>query len=846
MKDCCNVSSGMAFQSISQYVLRRYGIDLDNVEYLPQRVRSEYIEFIQHIFITEEEERVEIPVVPQDREFEDVLSNSRKLLIAHGKVGNILCDSVVGDQRLMEMNQGTVSTGGSGEILNRLGWRVLNAVMGPQAMTDIVVNCCCFLVTDGKRVIQAFGTDIIKRKKTFPTKKAQETHISIDSVLYRIQKHPENPIPLNLNLFLKELFGEKINKKSIKSSPLTIAVLRKISKHHERFRYNQAFNQIIDATGALGIDQKVPKRLIIKFCHLVFSAIFPPYVYGFSFLNKSMILKNISRFVQLSKGQGFSHQEITKGLKSKLRKGSTLDKSFVLRFNIWMFECFLPKLLTSFLYATNISSSNEVVFYLRKTWLRQEQEFGELYVDSYLSVSNDSRNEGKDVDGRLRIFPKKSTGFRAINIPWKGRTEEERLLVKQTKKYKLQPIQRIFSSMRNFVPRNNTVFPRIKSLNELPSLLKSFKMRLMRKFDGMIPDIHYVQFDAEACYDNIARDKVDKIIRDIIDVGETYSLKTNDSFSSITEGRCKTKLSGKLGDPSDVSANQLDLEYACDSNSSEVVTMEGSVLLNCLLNQLHNATVTHKGKIFTRTKGVFQGLNFSSVFNDILYDRLIEEQFLMFSNEDSLVLRFADDFLILCLNYNQISEFKKLLQEGFKDYGVFPNRNKTRVSSTPDLTSKRNSPGILSFCGYEIHTTNLEVLKVFGDDAGQFSIKRSHSEVVRQLKRMVEVKLNYNTLDSELNSIETNRKQVELLVSSIAATYVSWTANLQVSAPLFLDLLCFLKVRLSTRIGSLKDSNEISRDLDHAILDSIICLSFRRAMSTKQFKYGSLLVELGC
>ena len=120
--------------------------------------------------------------------------------------------------------------------------------------------------------------------------------------------------------------------------------------------------------------------------------------------------------------------------------------------------------------------------------------------------------------------------------------------------------------------------------------------------------------------------------------------------------------------------------------------------------EMFHTALIHESKCYLRRRGVFQGCPLLATLCDVAYSDLVEER-LLFLDEQSLLLRLADDFLVLSTDKQQIYYLYQLLKKDlFMSYGASANIAKT-------ITNLHKPIDTILFVGIGVDTKSLYVWK---------------------------------------------------------------------------------------------------------------------------------------
>jgi telomerase reverse transcriptase len=435
-------------------------------------------------------------------------------------------------------------------------------------------------------------------------------------------------------------------------------------------------------------------------------------------------------------------------------------------------------LLASFFHITHISSSNELFFFHHKTWDRISEPFIQKYLETYL-VERDILSDialnadfTDSIKSRFKVMPKKANDFRVINTPLRGLTPSKDFEYMNKVNNEIRPAKRILNQLRL---SQTSKFRKITSMSQISRFIGQFKEVLNENY-SQIPELYFVKFDVKACYDSIPADKVSKILHELVEKEEVYYSGTRSDVDlvSATSKTCRTL--SKSDNVDGLFQNFQPHTRPLIVGKTHVHSMLGDEILNIAKSQLEHTLTKIRGRYYSRKIGVFQGLHHSSLFCDILYDRLIDDKFHFLAETESIILRVADDFLVVSTDASLTSRSKKLLENGMiADYGITINELKTVVNFS-SLGDYEDSVGSIKFCGFKIDTCNLDLIKEFDNNNNNNSMIsavacRSHKKLVDRLLRMYKIRISYNTLSMRVNSFDSILKQLSIIVETVAISY---------------------------------------------------------------------------
>lgn len=138
-------------------------------------------------------------------------------------------------------------------------------------------------------------------------------------------------------------------------------------------------------------------------------------------------------------------------------------------------------------------------------------------------------------------------------------------------------------------------------------------------------------------------------------------------------------------------------------------------LLDLLQEHIERNIVKIGKKFFRQKAGIPQGSILSSLLCSYFYAELEKESLGFLDENDSILLRLIDDFLLITTNRNHAIRFLQVMHDGIEQYGVKVNPAKSLVNfevtvnevHVPQLVGDSGFP----YCGSMIDTKTLEITK---------------------------------------------------------------------------------------------------------------------------------------
>lgn len=764
------------FRSLRQFAKEEYDINLEECD-------SEMKYLLDNVLIIRPFNKRLSMQVNDEWSFHQLLHHCQVYLIKLGYNSNILVEGYATGNNESELFSST-----SVDSVNNLRtypWRRLHMILGCKTMADILLNTAAFRISENKNcMVQLLGGTL--RKRYFQV--SSRDKFTLTQCLYKpmSERRRMNPVPNTKLSFLQTVFKEEYKKlKHPSRTPKKLVPFSHLAlitmKNHTTCRYFLIFDNICPQPQSIdNLERAVPKSNVMRFCSVIFEKVIPLAMLG-SKSNKSHILHCLAKLINGERGFGIRLVDIISGLKIKeipwlgknysgnINKQDFVKRQIILKqFIEWLFSYFFPRLLTSFFHITHISTSKDLLFYKHTTWRNVSQTFTDFYRDTYLqplpqfeSITQSESNMAMMCT--TRVMPKKNNDFRVINIPLKGGDLSEMKEYQDHVTNEVRPARRILNRLRL---AHTTFFPHLTSIDQLPRAIANYRDDLVSTYDGL-PQLYFLKFDAKSCYDTLPKEKIMRIIQSLVDKHKTYSIYEVRKLEPDGSSTCSRYLSTLT----DLKTSLADKQGTFIQGRTACTTLSGSEILKIVGIQVQN-TITKIGiSNFTRKDGVYQGLHLSSLFCDLVYEEFIERKlgFLKFTN--SLILRIADDFLIISPCLDLICKVETIAKDGVEEYGLEINQLKT--STNFDSQKQIEKETSTTFCGFDISHATLGVVKRFDDLCSPHTA--SYSKTLTKLCHIFKSRSAYNTLSLKVNSKEVILEQLRILCENIAKSYCKST-----------------------------------------------------------------------
>ncbi|KAL9107082.1 MAG: hypothetical protein Q9227_007948 [Pyrenula ochraceoflavens] len=454
------------------------------------------------------------------------------------------------------------------------------------------------------------------------------------------------------------------------------------------------------------------------------------------------------------------------------------------RFQMWyefiyyIFDSLLVPLIRTNFYVTESNAHRNQLFYFRQdVWqvisrpsLRNIKHslFEELTPDIARKLLT-SESLGC---GQLRLLPK-SLGARPIvnlrrrNIISKGPGQT----LGQSINGRLMPL---FGAL-NYEKQNRSdwLSSALFSVDDLHQRLKTFRMKLFGS--ERCQRLYFVKVDIQSCFDSIPPGEIVSMVVRLLETpqyrvyrhAEMKPVDTITGTSSNIAKRFFHKATSAFDTRDNFASAVADL--AKIKKRTIFVNLGNDQIwdttkLNQMLEEHAKQNIVKIGReYFRQKKGIPQGSVLSSLLCSFFYGQFEQEHLDFLRDEQSLLLRLIDDFLLITTNKNHAVRFLETMAKGSERYGIKMNPEKSlanfNVSFAKIPIAKLPKDANFPYCGMQIGTQTLEVSKDKGRNQPSISNtltvefgRRPAQSFQRKTLAALKIQLHAMLLDTSLNS----------------------------------------------------------------------------------------------
>jgi telomerase reverse transcriptase len=387
-------------------------------------------------------------------------------------------------------------------------------------------------------------------------------------------------------------------------------------------------------------------------------------------------------------------------LGAKASKSDTEKRVEIFReFAYYVFDSLVIPLIGSNFYVTESNvHANRLFFFRHDIWRSiSEPSISDLKLSMLEEIKvNDgaqtisSRSLGWS---HLRLLPK-IKGARPI-INFKRRKLERAngsvTFAKGVNKL-LEPVHNMLVYEKNSQP--DRLGSSMFSQGEMYQRLKAYKAGLLTSNDRGSP-LYFVKVDVKSCFDTIPQLELLKFIYQLISEEEyrmprytvirppeaRFDGEPSKALKPILKWKCRAQPINDFTSFYDVVNDEL------ASNRKKAVFVEpgnfqhhnARGLLDLLDQHVRTNVVKVNQRYYRQKRGIPQGSILSSILCNFFYADM-ERKKLDFLNEESLLLRHTDDFLLITTSRQHAKRFLQLMHDGHPEYGISVNATKSLVN----------------------------------------------------------------------------------------------------------------------------------------------------------------------
>ncbi|XP_064515561.1 telomerase reverse transcriptase isoform X1 [Pseudopipra pipra] len=519
--------------------------------------------------------------------------------------------------------------------------------------------------------------------------------------------------------------------------------------------------------------------------------------------NKCRFLKNVKAFISRGKFAKLSLQELMWKMRVndcmwlRLGKGDhfvpadehCFREELLAKFLYWLMDTYVVELLRSFFYITETMFQKNMLFYYRKFIWGKLQNIGIRNHFARVHLRPLSSKEIEDVRqkkfvvmaSKLRFIPKLN-GLRPI-VKVRGVVEAQAFSRESREKkmhhYNSQ-LKNLFSVL-NYERTINTSFigSSVFGKDDIYKTWKQFVMKVLES-GGEIPHFYCVKADVSRAYDTIPHDKLVEVISRILkpEKRTVYCIRRYAVIMITTSGKARRFYRRHVSTFKDFLPDMK--HFVCHLQKStslqNAIVVEQSLTFNesstslfhFFLQMMRNNVLEIGNRYYFQCCGIPQGSILSTLLCSLCYGDM-ENKLLSGVQQDGVLIRLIDDFLLVTPHLLQARTFLRTLAAGIPEYGFLINPNKTVVNfpvdDIPGCPKFKQLPDcrLIPWCGLLLDIQTLEVYCDYSSysctsirSSLSFNSSRTAGKNMKyKLIAVLKLKCHGLFLDLQINSLRT-------------------------------------------------------------------------------------------
>uniref|UniRef100_A0A4X2M492 Telomerase reverse transcriptase n=1 Tax=Vombatus ursinus TaxID=29139 RepID=A0A4X2M492_VOMUR len=520
--------------------------------------------------------------------------------------------------------------------------------------------------------------------------------------------------------------------------------------------------------------------------------------------NKCRFFKNVRKFLTLGKHDKFSLRELMWKMRVKdctwvaLVKGDHfvpasehhLREEILAKFVYWLMDTYVVELLRSFFYVTEtMFQKNRLFFYRKCVWSKLQnvgirKHFDKVHLRALSEEEIKQNLEARFIclASRLRFIPKPNGLRPIVNV---DSIIGAKVSNKGTKDKKIRCFNGQLKNLFSVLNYERTLHPDVlgSSLFGIDGIYKEWRQFVLRvqQSKDKVSNFYFVKADVTGAYDTVPHDKLVEVISSIIKPEEkkVYCIRRYAVVQKNAHGNIQKSFKRHVSTYKDALPymNQFVAHLQETTSLQNAIVVEQSSSLNetsinlfaFFLHLIHNSILKIKNKYYVQCQGIPQGSVLSTLLCSLCYGNM-ENKLFPGIQQDGLLIRLIDDFLLVTPHLTQAKIFLRTLAKGIPEYGCLINPKKTVVNfpveedilSASDFT-QLPAHCLFPWCGLLLDTRTLNVFCDYSNYSRtsiRTSLSFDHSvragrNMRNKLVAVLRMKCHGLFLDLQVNSLQT-------------------------------------------------------------------------------------------
>ncbi|XP_057279091.1 telomerase reverse transcriptase [Pezoporus wallicus] len=517
--------------------------------------------------------------------------------------------------------------------------------------------------------------------------------------------------------------------------------------------------------------------------------------------NKCQFLKNVKVFISMGKFAKLSLKELMWKMRVndcmwlRLVKGDHFVPAYehcfreelLAKFLYWLMDTYVIELLRSFFYVTETTFQKNLLFYYRKfVWGKLQSigirnHFARVRLHALSSEDIEAIRQKKYVTSRLRFIPRPNGLRPIVNV---SSVVNARAFSKESREKKVQQynteLKNLFSVL-NYERTKNSSFigSSVFGKDDIYRAWKNFVTEVLESYDK-IPHFYFVKADVSRAYDTIPHDKLVEVVSRILKPQKKtpYFIRRYAVVMITPSGKARKSYRRSVSTwqdfKSDMESFVSYLQEATSLQNAIVVEQSlsldetSSSLFTFFLQMIHNNILEIGNRYYIQCCGIPQGSILSTLLCSLCYGDM-ENKLLSGIQQDGVLIRLIDDFLLVTPHLMKARRFLRTLATGIPEYGFLINPSKTvmnfRVDDIPGCSKFKQVPDcpMIPWCGLLFDIQTLEVYCDYSSysytairsSLSFNSSKTAGKNMKYKLTAVLKLKCHSLFLDLQINSLRT-------------------------------------------------------------------------------------------
>ncbi|XP_061200302.1 telomerase reverse transcriptase [Neopsephotus bourkii] len=432
--------------------------------------------------------------------------------------------------------------------------------------------------------------------------------------------------------------------------------------------------------------------------------------------NKCQFLKNVKIFISMGKFAKLSLKELMWKMRVndcmwlRLVKGDHFVPAYehcfreelLAKFLYWLMDTYVIELLRSFFYVTETSFRKNLLSYYRKfVWSKLQSigirsHFAEVRLRALSSKDIEAIRQKKYVTSRLRFIPREN-GLRPIVSV--SSVVNARAFSKESREKKVQQynteLKNLFSVLNYERAKNrSSIGSSVFGKDDIYRTWKNFVTEGFKSYDE-IPPFYFVKADVSKAYDTIPHNKLVEVVSRILKPQKKtpYCIRRYAVIMITASGKARKSYKRSVSTWQDFEPDMekfvsylqktTSLQNAIVVEQSLSSGATSSSLFAFFLQVIHNNILEIRNRYYVQCCGIPQGSILSTLLCSLCYGDM-ENKLLSGIQQDGVLMRLIDDFLLITPHLMKARHFLRTLATGIPEYGFLINPSKTVVNFCVD------------------------------------------------------------------------------------------------------------------------------------------------------------------